>query len=185
MRKISNLIKINKLIALIVIIVLTILLLIAGLKFIIGYAKSDIVSDLEITTQTIQLETTNTTTTTSKNIITTKKKTTTKVNKLKIPENEITTYLYQQVIAKGWNEKDYNAAVNIIIKESNFNVYSVNSKSGACGLFQAYPCNKMKSYGSDYKTNYKVQINWGLDYIKNRYGTPVKAWNFWQDHKWY
>ena len=33
------------------------------------------------------------------------------------------------------------------------------------------PCKKMKKYGKDYKTNCKVQIRWGLDYIKRRYKT--------------
>lgn len=122
------------------------------------------------------------TTTTTKS----KKKTTKKTTqRIKVNENEITSYLYQEVLKKGWTKEDYNAVVSIIIKESSFNVNAVNSKTGACGLFQAYPCNKMKSYGSDYKTNYKVQIAWGLDYIKDRYKTPSNAWKFWQEHKWY
>ena len=39
--------------------------------------------------------------------------------------------------------------------------------------------------GADYETNYKTQINWGLNYIKQRYGTPSGAWAFWQEHNWY
>ncbi|MFF9524790.1 aggregation-promoting factor C-terminal-like domain-containing protein, partial [Streptomyces achromogenes] len=26
---------------------------------------------------------------------------------------------------------------------------------------------------------------WGLDYMNSRYGSPVKAWNFWQANGWY
>ena len=37
----------------------------------------------------------------------------------------------------------------------------------------------------DYLTNYKTQINWGLGYIKSRYGSPEKAWNFFQQKGWY
>ncbi|MEU9714992.1 lytic transglycosylase domain-containing protein, partial [Streptomyces sp. NPDC058734] len=26
---------------------------------------------------------------------------------------------------------------------------------------------------------------WGLDYMNERYGSPVEAWNFWQANHWY
>ncbi|MEV4342164.1 lytic transglycosylase domain-containing protein, partial [Streptomyces sp. NPDC049590] len=26
---------------------------------------------------------------------------------------------------------------------------------------------------------------WGLDYMNSRYGSPAKAWNFWQANGWY
>ncbi|MER6217100.1 aggregation-promoting factor C-terminal-like domain-containing protein, partial [Streptomyces sp. NPDC001436] len=26
---------------------------------------------------------------------------------------------------------------------------------------------------------------WGLDYMNDRYGSPVGAWNFWQANHWY
>ncbi|MEU2441525.1 lytic transglycosylase domain-containing protein, partial [Streptomyces tricolor] len=29
------------------------------------------------------------------------------------------------------------------------------------------------------------QIKWGLDYMNSRYGSPVKAWDFWQANGWY
>ncbi|MGW5850650.1 aggregation-promoting factor C-terminal-like domain-containing protein, partial [Streptomyces sp. NPDC055254] len=28
-------------------------------------------------------------------------------------------------------------------------------------------------------------IKWGLDYMNDRYGSPVGAWNFWQNNHWY
>ncbi|MET8749085.1 lytic transglycosylase domain-containing protein, partial [Streptomyces sp. NPDC059104] len=28
-------------------------------------------------------------------------------------------------------------------------------------------------------------IKWGLDYMNSRYGSPVGAWNFWQNNHWY
>lgn len=122
-------------------------------------------------------------TTTTTKVKTTKK--VVKIPKVKVNKNEMIDYLYQQIIAQGWNDNDYNALMNIIKRESNFNVNAVNKKSGACGLFQAHPCSKMKKYGSDYKTNYKTQIAFGISYIKSRYGTPVKAWEFWLNNHWY
>lgn len=85
----------------------------------------------------------------------------------------------------GWTENDFNCLVKLVEKESNWNPNAINKSSGAAGLFQALPASKMASEGSDYMTNYKTQVKWGLKYIKNRYGTPSNAWAFWQQHKWY
>jgi hypothetical protein len=34
-------------------------------------------------------------------------------------------------------------------------------------------------------TNPTEQIDRGLDYISYRYGTPCRAWKFWQKNRWY
>jgi ribosomal protein L12E/L44/L45/RPP1/RPP2 len=70
-------------------------------------------------------------------------------------------------------------------KESGWNAKSENKSSGAYGIPQALPADKMAAYGSDYRTNPVPQIRWGLNYIKNRYDTPCGAWSFWQAHNWY
>jgi hypothetical protein len=70
-------------------------------------------------------------------------------------------------------------------KESGWNEKSRNAGSGAYGIPQALPASKLAVYGSDYLTNPTPQIKWGLDYIKNRYGSPCKAWSYWQAHGWY
>ncbi len=127
------------------------------------------------------------------NIITTNINTTktTKVAKkvskttIKVNKENIINELHKQIIQRGWSEKDYEAVLNIVQKESNFNPNSVNKKSGACGLFQAYPCSKAVKKYKDYKSNYISQIKWGLDYIQARYNNPASAWLFWQNHKWY
>lgn len=93
-------------------------------------------------------------------------------------------YAYEQVIKRGWTISDYNDLVKLWQKESGWRA-KAKSKSSACGIPQAKPCSKMKKYGKDYKTNCKVQIKWGLDYIKNRYKTPVKAWKHFKKRKWY
>ena len=85
----------------------------------------------------------------------------------------------------GWTKNDFNCLVKLVERESSWNPNAVNKSSGATGLFQALPASKMASEGNDYRTNYKTQIKWGCKYIKNRYGTPTKAWNFWQQHHWY
>ena len=53
------------------------------------------------------------------------------------------------------------------------------------GIPQSLPASKMASEGSDYYTNGKTQIRWGLKYIKGRYGSPSKAWVHSQQKGWY
>ena len=79
----------------------------------------------------------------------------------------------------------YNAFSKIVEHESGWNVTATNSSSGAYGLVQALPGSKMASAGSDWKTNAKTQIKWGLDYMNSRYGSPTGAWAFWQANGWY
>lgn len=114
-----------------------------------------------------------------------KKATYKKTTRVRYNVGEIQSYIHQKIYEYGWTENDYYAIVQIVNRESSFNPYAVNKKSKACGLFQAYPCSKMVIFGNDYRTNYKVQVAWGFYYIKDRYGTPSNAWNFWQSHHWY
>lgn len=103
----------------------------------------------------------------------------------KYNKNAIKSYAHNLVLKYGWSEYDYECLVKLWNRESSWNPYAVNKKSGACGIAQSLPCNKMRSFGKDYKTNYKTQIKWGLNYIKNRYGTPANAWNHSQRKGWY
>lgn len=84
-----------------------------------------------------------------------------------------------------WTENDFNCLVLLWNRESGWNPNAHNSSSGAHGIAQALPATKMASEGSDYLTNYKTQINWGLKYIKNRYGSPSKAWSHFLSKNWY
>jgi hypothetical protein len=60
-------------------------------------------------------------------------------------------------------------------QESGWNVYAENP-SGAYGIPQSLPGDKMASAGADWQTNPTTQIIWGLGYIKSVYGTPCGAW---------
>ena len=98
---------------------------------------------------------------------------------------EYQAYAKQRCTEYGWTDTDFNNLVTLWNKESGWNPNSHNSSSGAHGIPQALPASKMASYGSDYLTNYKVQINWGLDYIKNRYSNPTNAMNHFRSKNWY
>ncbi|MBT2493418.1 transglycosylase SLT domain-containing protein [Streptomyces sp. ISL-96] len=73
----------------------------------------------------------------------------------------------------------------IVEHESGWNPQASNASSGAYGLVQALPASKMSSAGADWKTNPATQIEWGLDYMNERYGSPCDAWSFWQSNGWY
>ncbi|WP_031476357.1 transglycosylase SLT domain-containing protein [Streptomyces bicolor] len=92
-----------------------------------------------------------------------------------------------QAIAKKMisDSAQYQCFSNIVDHESDWNVNATNASSGAYGLVQALPGNKMASAGSDWQTNPATQIKWGLDYMKERYGSPCGAWSFWQSNGWY
>lgn len=79
----------------------------------------------------------------------------------------------------------YQAFSKIVSHESGWNVHASNASSGAYGLVQALPGSKMASAGSDWKSNPETQIKWGLQYMNERYGSPVGAWQHWQVHGWY
>lgn len=70
-------------------------------------------------------------------------------------------------------------------KESGWRVDAENSSSGAYGIPQALPGSKMASAGADWETNHVTQVNWGLNYINSRYGSPCKAWEHSQNVGWY
>ncbi|MGH3712737.1 MAG: lytic transglycosylase domain-containing protein [Micromonosporaceae bacterium] len=70
-------------------------------------------------------------------------------------------------------------------KESGWNERASNPSTGAYGIPQALPGDKMAEYGDDWRTNPVPQIKWGLDYIKGRYDTPCGAWGFFQNNGWY
>lgn len=74
---------------------------------------------------------------------------------------------------------------SIIARESGWNVHAVNPSSGAYGLPQALPGDKMASAGPDWQNNPTTQIRWALGYMNGRYGSPCGAWGFWQAHGWY
>lgn len=73
----------------------------------------------------------------------------------------------------------------IITRESAWNVFAVNPTSGAYGLGQALPPEKMSTHGFDWAFNPYTQIRWTYDYMNARYGGPERAWEFWQRHHWY
>ena len=85
----------------------------------------------------------------------------------------------------GWGDNQFAALDKLWTRESNWNYKAENSSSGAYGIPQSLPGNKMASAGADWRTNPQTQIKWGLNYIKERYGSPIAAWNHSEATGWY
>jgi hypothetical protein len=85
----------------------------------------------------------------------------------------------------GWDDKQFSCLETLWFKESNWNHKATNSTSGAYGIPQSLPGNKMASFGSDWRTNPATQIKWGANYIQDRYDTPCGALDFFYAHNWY
>ena len=98
---------------------------------------------------------------------------------------EYQAYARARCSAYGWSTADFNCLVALWNKESKWNPNAYNSSSGAYGIPQALPASKMATAGTDYRTNYKTQINWGLSYISSRYGSPSAAWSHSKSKGWY
>ena len=77
-----------------------------------------------------------------------------------------------------WSEEDYNNLVKLWNRESGWRVKAKNGKY--YGICQT----KKSNYGKRYN-DYKVQIKWGLKYIKKRYKNPTKAWKHFKKKRWY
>ena len=96
-----------------------------------------------------------------------------------VPASEMQTWAHDYLIANGYTENDFTAAVYIINHESGWNPRATNPSSGAYGLPQALPGSKMASAGADWATNYQTQFKWFVGYCNSRYGGITGAYNHW------
>jgi hypothetical protein len=79
--------------------------------------------------------------------------------------------------AYGWGSDQFSCLLSLWNMESGWRADALNPSGGAYGIPQALPGSKMAAAGPDWRTNAATQINWGLAYIANRYGSPCGAWN--------
>ncbi|WP_198671414.1 aggregation-promoting factor C-terminal-like domain-containing protein [Desertihabitans aurantiacus] len=85
----------------------------------------------------------------------------------------------------GWDGEQWGCIDALITQESSWDPLAVNPGSGAYGLVQALPAEKLATAGDDWRTNPATQLRWGFDYIEQRYSTPCRAWSFHRAHNWY
>jgi hypothetical protein len=95
--------------------------------------------------------------------------------------------LGQQLLVSygGFSSAQWPCLYSLWARESGWNVYAENGASGAYGIPQSLPGDKMASIASDWQTNPATQIKWGLSYIKTTYGTPCAAWQNEESYGYY
>lgn len=83
----------------------------------------------------------------------------------------------QMAAQYGWTGAEWDALRRLWMNESGWSTSADNPTSDAYGIPQAIT--SLHKLPSDYRTNPRTQIEWGLNYIKNRYGSPTRALAFW------
>ena len=85
----------------------------------------------------------------------------------------------------GWSLSQFACLDPLWAHESGWAVTADNPDTGAYGIPQALPGDKMASAGPDWQTDAVTQIRWGLTYIKDLYGSPCAAYAHEQETGWY
>jgi len=85
----------------------------------------------------------------------------------------------------GWASSEFGCLDDLWVGESNWDHTATNPTSGAYGIPQSLPAEKMAAAGPDWRTNPVTQIEWGLSYIEARYGSPCAANSFKMANGWY
>ncbi len=102
--------------------------------------------------------------------------------------NDVTAaraYAFAVLASWGFGSDQNECLLWLWNRESGWRTNAYNASSGAYGIPQSLPGSKMAAAGADWRTNYRTQVDWGLIYISNRYGTPCGAWAHSQARGWY
>lgn len=105
---------------------------------------------------------------------------------------------HQRMLAR-WNESQWPSLHKLWVGESSWNHHADNPSSSAYGIPQALAalhslpagyytgCSGSGSAMNCWGGTPSVQIEWGLDYIANRYTTPANAYQTWlsRNPHWY
>jgi uncharacterized protein YabE (DUF348 family) len=83
------------------------------------------------------------------------------------------------------NDSDFGYVDYIISHESGWNYHAVNRSSGAYGLPQSLPADKLASAGADWRDNPVTQLRWANNYAVGRYGSWDAAYHFWTVNHWW
>jgi hypothetical protein len=83
----------------------------------------------------------------------------------------------------GFSTDQFSCLDALYVSESDWRVDADNPTSSAYGIPQALT--SMHDLPAGYYTDAEVQIRWGLEYIKDSYGSPCSAWEFKQSNNWY
>lgn len=83
----------------------------------------------------------------------------------------------------GFSADQFSCLDALYVSESNWRIDADNPTSSAYGIPQALT--STHDLPADYMTSAEAQIRWGLEYIRDSYGSPCSAWSFKQANNWY
>ena len=89
---------------------------------------------------------------------------------------EMRSWAHHAVNARDWSDDQWTCLNKLWTLESSWSITETNASSGAYGIPQSLPGDKMATVASDWRRNANTQILWGLGYIADRYGSPCSAW---------
>ena len=103
----------------------------------------------------------------------------------------LTSHPYQEnidlgqkiALENGIYGEEWECMYQLIRKESGWNHLATNKTSGAFGLPQSLPANKIDTFGNRYDP--AVQLRWYLSYVSTRYGTNCQALSWSARNNWY
>lgn len=87
-------------------------------------------------------------------------------------------YAAEQVKAHEWGSRNLACLDDLWEHESRWDYTADNPTSSAYGIPQALT--ELHSLSDEWKADARAQIDWGLAYIADRYGTPCSAWEAWK-----
>lgn len=101
--------------------------------------------------------------------------------------SQLQAYAFSQFGQYGWTTANEQPLIDLWNGESGWRWNATNPSSGAYGIPQSLPADKMAAAGSDWKTNPETQIRWGLSYIHSVYGNPAHCYQVWlsRNPHWY
>lgn len=86
----------------------------------------------------------------------------------------------------GWaTGQQWEDLVSLWNRESGWSATAENPSSGAYGIPQSLPASKMGPLGNPPVNSVTVQVAWGLNYIRQTYGSPSAAWAHEESEGWY
>jgi cell wall-associated NlpC family hydrolase len=94
-------------------------------------------------------------------------------------------YARSRLAKYGWGASQMAPLLALWDRESGWNRHARNPTSGAYGIPQSLPASKMGKQANPPQSNAAAQIDWGLGYIKARYGSPAGAERHEQAIGWY
>jgi hypothetical protein len=108
-----------------------------------------------------------------------------KVQEIKIAPQDPRTYARQTALSDfDWGVSEQKCLGLLWGKESAWN-YQAKSPTDDYGIPQRHMRHNTQKQIDAFMKSYTIQIDWGLNYIYTRYGSPCNAWKSWQVKRWY